>query len=81
MDKASQDLRKKRKKSCKSFRSNTHTRAAQAYNSEGLQDASSSHNPGKTQKQDDPKNILEAGEVDTHESPHLRALWGGWKGQ
>ena len=52
----------------------THTRAAQADNSQGLQDAGSADNPGKTQKQDDPQYILEEGEVDTHEGPHLRAL-------
>ncbi len=55
---------------------NTHTRAAQADNSQRLQDAGSADNPGKSQKQDDPQNILEAGEVDTHEGPHLRALRG-----
>lgn len=52
----------------------THTRAAQADNSQGLQDAGGADDPGETQKQDDPQNILEAGEVDTHEGPHLWAL-------
>lgn len=54
----------------------THTRAAQADDGQGLQDAGSADNPGKPQEQDDPQDILEAGQVDTHESPHLRALWG-----
>lgn len=73
----------RRGKSRRWFGWSTHTRAAQADNSQGLQDASSADDPGKAQKQDDPQNILEAGEVDTHEGPHLRALYMGvgWIGE
>lgn len=55
----------------------THTRAAQADDSQGLQDAGSADNPGESQKQDDPQNVLEARQVDAHEGPHLRALCRG----
>ena len=54
---------------------NTHARAAQADDSQRLQDAGGADDPGETQEQDDPQNVLEAGEVDAHEGPHLRALW------
>lgn len=52
----------------------TYTGAAQADNNQRFQNAGCADYPGKAKKQDDPQNILEAGEVDTHECPHLRAL-------
>lgn len=52
----------------------THTRTTQSYNGHRFQDACRANNPSQSEKQDDPQNVLEAGEVDTHEGPHLRAL-------
>lgn len=52
----------------------TYTTAAHGYDDKGLQDACSSHNPGHSQKQDDPQDILKAGQVDAHERPHLWTL-------
>lgn len=49
----------------------TYTTAAHGYNNKGLQDACTSHNPGHSQKQDDPQDILKAGQVDAHERSHL----------
>ena len=52
----------------------THTGATQAYNGHRFQDACCADDPGQSKEQDDPQDVLEAGQVDAHEGPHLRAL-------
>lgn len=52
----------------------TYTTATHGYDDKGLQDACSSHNPGHSQEQDDPQDILKAGQVDAHECSHLWTL-------
>lgn len=53
----------------------TYTRATQADYGQRLQDSSSAHYPGETEEEDDAQNVLQAGQVDAHEGPHLRALF------
>ena len=52
----------------------TYTGAGHAHDGQRLQDARRANDPGETQEEDDPQDVLEAGQVHTHEGPHLRAL-------
>lgn len=52
---------------------NTHAAAAYEDNAEALQHPGVPHHPGQPQEQNDPEDVLEAGQVDAHERPHL---WG-----
>lgn len=54
--------------------SSTHAAAADEDDAERLQHTGRSHHPGQPQEQDDPKNVLQAGQIDTHEGSHLRRL-------
>ena len=53
----------------------THTAAADEHNEEGLQHPSRAHHPGQPQEEDDPKDILQAGQVHPHEGAHAGCLW------
>ena len=55
-------------------RERTHTAAADEDDAEGLQHASRAHHPGEPQEQDDPEDVLQAGQVHPHEGPHLGGL-------
>lgn len=52
----------------------TYTGATQADYGQRLQDSRSAHNPGETEEEDDAQDVLQAGQVDAHEGPHLRTL-------
>lgn len=52
----------------------THAAAADEDDTEPLQDPSASHDPRQTQEQDHPEDVLQAGQIDAHEGPHLRRL-------
>lgn len=54
---------------------NTHTAAADEHNEEGLQHASCAHHPGQPQEEDNPKDVLQAGQVHPHEGAHAGCLW------
>lgn len=52
----------------------TYTGATQADYGQRLQDSRGAHNPCETEEEDDAQDVLQAGQVDAHEGPHLRAL-------
>lgn len=52
----------------------THTRAAEEDHAEGLHDPRDANDPCETEEEDDPKDILQAGQVDTHKSAHPGSL-------
>lgn len=61
---------------CISRQSNTHTATAYEDDAEALQHPGISHHPGQPQEQDDTEDVLEAGQVNAHERPHLWRLEG-----
>lgn len=52
----------------------THTGAAKEDHAERFHDSGDPHHPGEAQKQDDPKDVLQAGQVDAHEGAHPWSL-------
>lgn len=54
---------------------NTHTAAADEHNEEGLQHTSCAYHPGQPQEEDNPKDVLQAGQVHPHEGAHAGCLW------
>lgn len=58
----------------------THTAAADENNEEGLQHTGCAYHPGQSQEQDNPEDVLQAGQVHPHEGAHagcLRSRRGG----
>ena len=53
----------------------THTAAANEHNEEGLQHTGRAHHPGQPQEEDNPEDILQAGQVHPHEGAHAGCLW------
>lgn len=53
----------------------THTAAADEHDEEGLQHTGRAHHPGQPQEQDNPEDILQAGQVHPHEGAHAGCLW------
>lgn len=52
----------------------TNTRAAHEDNQEGLHDASHPNNPRQSEEKNDPKDVLETRQVDSHQSAHVGRL-------
>lgn len=54
----------------------THTAAADEDNEKRLQHTSCAHHPGQPQEEDDPEDVLQAGQVHAHEGAHAGCLRG-----
>ncbi len=48
--------------------------AAHEHDDEGLDDAADAHHPGHPEKQNHTQDVLQAGQVDTHQRSHPRSL-------
>ena len=54
----------------------THRGAAHEDDNEGAQDTPDAHHPGHSEEEDDPKDVLDAGQVHTHQGAQLWCLGG-----
>lgn len=52
----------------------THRGAAHEYDDEGFDDAADAHHPGHPEEQNHTQDVLQAGQVHTHQRPHPRSL-------